>query len=107
VSEIRVTCGVIQTTGGSHLGPRGARHGRAVGAASKRFGPVRSDETIFRRDETISGTARRRPETNIGHHRGKDQQRSSVMSTFLTLIYREFCRARLAEMRKQHLATVG
>jgi len=29
------------------------------------------------------------------------------MSTLLTLIYREFCRARLAEMRKQHLATVG
>jgi hypothetical protein len=29
------------------------------------------------------------------------------MSTFLTLIYRAFCKARLAEMRKQHLATVG
>jgi hypothetical protein len=29
------------------------------------------------------------------------------MSTLLTLIYREFCKARLVEIRKQHLATVG
>jgi hypothetical protein len=29
------------------------------------------------------------------------------MSTFLTLIYHAFCKARLAEMHKQHLATVG
>jgi hypothetical protein len=29
------------------------------------------------------------------------------MSTFLTLIYREFCKARLAEMRRQHVVTVG
>jgi hypothetical protein len=29
------------------------------------------------------------------------------MSTSLTLIYRAFCKARLAEMRKQHLAMVG
>lgn len=43
----------------------------------------------------------------LGQHRDTDQQWSSVMSTLLTLIYREFCRARLAEMRKQHLATVG
>jgi hypothetical protein len=31
------------------------------------------------------------------------KQRSSVMSAFLTLIYREYCKARLAEMRKHHL----
>jgi hypothetical protein len=28
------------------------------------------------------------------------KQRSSVMSALLTLIYHEFCKARLAEMRK-------
>jgi hypothetical protein len=32
-----------------------------------------------------------------------DQQRSSVMSAFLTLIYHEFCKGRLAEMRKHRL----
>jgi hypothetical protein len=31
------------------------------------------------------------------------KQRSSVMSALLTLIYHEFCKACLAEMRKQHL----
>jgi len=32
---------------------------------------------------------------------GGDQQRSSVMSAFLTFIYRAYCRARLAEMHKR------
>jgi hypothetical protein len=31
------------------------------------------------------------------------KQRSSVMLAILTLIYREFCIARLAEMGKHHL----
>jgi hypothetical protein len=30
------------------------------------------------------------------------KQRSSVMSALLTLIYHEFCKACLAEMRKHH-----
>jgi hypothetical protein len=29
-----------------------------------------------------------------------DQQRSSVMSAIISLIYREYCRARLAEIQK-------
>jgi hypothetical protein len=35
-----------------------------------------------------------------------DQQRSSVMSAFLTLIYREYCRARLAEMQRKSFAAL-
>jgi hypothetical protein len=34
---------------------------------------------------------------------GPIKQRSSVMSALLTLIYHEFCKARLAEMRKHIL----
>jgi hypothetical protein len=36
---------------------------------------------------------------------GADQTRGSIMWTLLSLIYREYCRARLLEMRKYHLAT--
>jgi hypothetical protein len=36
-------------------------------------------------------------------HGAQIKQRSSVMSALLTLIYQEFCKARLAEMRKQRL----
>jgi len=35
------------------------------------------------------------------------QQRSSIMWTVLSLIYRLSCRARLLEMRKHHLAAAG
>ncbi len=35
------------------------------------------------------------------------QQRSSIMWTVLSLIYRLSCRAHLLEMRKHHLAAAG
>jgi hypothetical protein len=35
---------------------------------------------------------------------GNDQQRSSIMSAILTLIYREYCKARLAEIAKANPA---
>ena len=34
---------------------------------------------------------------------GVIQQRSSIMLAFFTMLYREYCRARLAEMRKYQL----
>jgi hypothetical protein len=36
-----------------------------------------------------------------------DQARSSVMSALINLLYREYCRARLMEMRKQHLIAIN
>lgn len=33
------------------------------------------------------------------------KQRSSIMWTVLSLIYRQYCWARLMEMRKSHLST--
>jgi hypothetical protein len=38
---------------------------------------------------------------------GADQGRSSIMWTILRLIYREYCKARLMEMRKYHRAAPG
>lgn len=38
---------------------------------------------------------------------GDDQTRSSIMPTIFHVLYREFCRARLAEMRKQLLLWPG
>jgi hypothetical protein len=60
-----------------------------------------SDETFFLAEETIFRERRRQPE--IGTRQYVEtviKQWSSVMSAFLTLIYREYCRVRLAEMRK-------
>jgi hypothetical protein len=34
---------------------------------------------------------------------GVIQQRSSIMLAFFTMLYREYCRSRLAEMRKYQL----
>jgi hypothetical protein len=39
--------------------------------------------------------------------RVSDQQRSSIMWTVLSVIYRFYCRAHLLEMRKHHLAAGG
>jgi hypothetical protein len=38
---------------------------------------------------------------------GVIQQRSSIMMAFFTMLYREYCRARLAEMRKYQLTHPG
>jgi hypothetical protein len=59
-----------------------------------------SDETLFRSNEAISRDQRKAPETVAWKGGYTDQQRSSVMLAILTLIYREFCLARIAEMRK-------
>jgi hypothetical protein len=49
--------------------------------------------------------ARKRARAKIPAVNG--QQRSSIMWTLLSLIYRLSCRARLLEMRKRHLAAAG
>jgi hypothetical protein len=54
-------------------------------------------------DETIFACPRSRPDTNVSQHCG-GQQRSSTMSAIITAIYREYCLARLAEIRKQRQA---
>jgi hypothetical protein len=38
---------------------------------------------------------------------GNDQARVSIMSIIFDMLYREYCRARLAEMRKQLLISVA
>jgi hypothetical protein len=64
-----------------------------------------SKETSFLVDETILASLRKRQETNVGHDAVNDEQWSSIMSAFLTLIYREYCKACLAEMQKHHLGS--
>lgn len=61
-----------------------------------------SDETSFLVHETILARLRKRQETNVGHAAANDQQWSSIMSALLTLIYREYCKACLAEMKKHY-----
>ena len=65
------------------------------------------EETNWRREETNS--SRTKPVLTRGEIGPKqsahqdvagDQQRSSVMSAIISLIYREYCRARLAEIQK-------
>jgi hypothetical protein len=63
------------------------------------------DETSFLVHETILASLRKRQETNVGHAALHDQQWSSIMSAFLTLIYREYCKACLAEMQKHFLGS--
>jgi hypothetical protein len=68
-----------------------------------RFPGIGSDETNFFASEAIFGSrenGRKRTPVRIG---GNDQQWSSIMSALLTLIYREYCRARLAEMHRHRL----
>jgi hypothetical protein len=54
-------------------------------------------------DEAIFRARRRRPETIPIQASRMIKQRSSVMPTIFDLLYREYCRARLAEMRQQLL----
>jgi hypothetical protein len=62
-----------------------------------------SHETIRPAEEAIFRGRRRRPEAIHAQDEHRDQQRGSIMPTIFDLIYREYCRARLAEMRKQLL----
>jgi hypothetical protein len=59
-----------------------------------------AEETIQTREETIFALGRRQPEIIAVHGDVADRQWSLIMSALITLIYREYCRARLAEMRK-------
>ncbi|WP_154073206.1 hypothetical protein [Bradyrhizobium erythrophlei] len=61
-----------------------------------------SDETSFLVHETILASLRKRQETNVGQTGLDDQQWSSIMSALLTLIYRAYCKACLAEMQKHY-----
>jgi hypothetical protein len=46
--------------------------------------------------------ARSQPDRTAGQHCRIDQQWGSIMYALLSLIYRAYCKARLAEMRKYH-----
>jgi len=70
----------------------------------KLFRRLAFDETLFRSEEAISLHRRRGRETLVWNHAPIGQQWGSIMSAIITLIYRAYCLARLAEMRKYHLA---
>jgi hypothetical protein len=55
--------------------------------------------------ETISLTNEYSPKRNPVIIARSDQPWSSVMSAFLNLIYREYCKASLAEMRRESILT--
>jgi hypothetical protein len=55
--------------------------------------------------ETISAGGAMTPKRMPASFTDTDQQRSSIMWTVLSLIYRQYCWARLMEMRKSHLST--
>jgi hypothetical protein len=64
----------------------------------------RPKETIFLVEEAIFRERRRRREMMVGDYlTALVKHWSSIMSAIFNLIYREFCMARLAEMRKRHL----
>ncbi|MGB9116195.1 hypothetical protein [Bradyrhizobium sp.] len=73
-------------------------HGRV-----SRFHGTGSDETIFFAQEAILAAHEDGPKRKPVMIARNDQQRSSVMPAFLTLIYREYCKARLAEMKEKAL----
>jgi hypothetical protein len=68
------------------------------------FRSFRSHETIPSADEAIFPAheegLKRKPGTNLSDN----QTRGTVMRTLISFLYREYCRARLVEMRKHHLA---
>jgi hypothetical protein len=70
----------------------------------KRFSRTGSDEIIFFAEEAILAEPRRRPEINTCERAALIKQWSSIMWAIITLMYRSYCRARLLEMRKYHLA---
>jgi hypothetical protein len=57
-------------------------------------------ETTLSADEVILRERRRQPEMSNDQDNSVIKRRSSIMLAFFTMLYREYCRARLAEMRK-------
>jgi hypothetical protein len=77
-----------------HL-PRGTR--ARVSQSRELTSPARFQRNIR---EAISIFRRKQAETDLGdHQRDGDQRRSSIMSALLNLLYHEYCKARLAEIR--------
>jgi hypothetical protein len=63
-----------------------------------------SDETNLLATKPFLAERRRRLETMLGYVRAiVIQRRGSIMPSIFDLLYREYCRARLTEMRKQLL----
>jgi hypothetical protein len=68
-------------------------------------GSTGSEEAIFAPDEAVFARRRKRPETLASAASAPlVKQRGSIMFALLNLLYRAYCRARLLEMRRQHLA---
>jgi len=75
-------------------------HGRV-----KRFHGSGSDETIHAVQEATFSGREDRPKRTPSRVAVHDQQWSWIMSAILTLIYREYCKARLAEISKANPAS--
>jgi hypothetical protein len=58
------------------------------------------DETNPADDEAVSPFQRKYPETSGSYAQIETQQRGSVMWAFINMLYREYCRASLAAIRK-------
>ena len=59
-----------------------------------------ADETLVSASETIFVVRRRNPATVTVYDPGVAQLRGQIMWTILNLLYCEYCRVRLDEMRK-------
>jgi hypothetical protein len=71
------------------------------------FRGIAADETILSIQETaLSAREKVRKRTPVSMFEN-DQQWGSVMSIFLTFIYREYCKARLAEMQTEGHAALN
>jgi hypothetical protein len=69
------------------------------------FGTGSRFQVLFRRSHFLCarnhfGELRTRPETNASYDAVIDQHGKSIMSIFLALIYRAYCRALIAKMQK-------
>jgi hypothetical protein len=62
--------------------------------------PTARRRNLFLTHETRFGRPRHLPETVWDARFRRDRQRSLNMSAIISLIYREYCRARLAEIQK-------
>jgi hypothetical protein len=63
----------------------------------KRFHGCPADETVQKLFLSIGEESPKQIRITL---RLSDQQRGSIMSALISLLYREYCKARLAEMRK-------
>lgn len=76
----------------------------ALSRSREEVSPLSADETVFFFEEAISSERRRRPETIARNDSGIGQQRGSIISAILTLIYRTYCVTCLTAMRRLNLA---